>query len=123
MNSPHLERALRIKTNSVRGGIVENIFMRNITIGKVSDAVIRVFFHYEEGDDGPYTPVVRNIYVKNITSQESKYALLLDGYERSPITNVNLEDCRFNGVQKKNILNYVSDLNLKQVYINGELQD
>ena len=29
MDSPNLDRALRIKTNSVRGGFIENIFMRN----------------------------------------------------------------------------------------------
>ena len=44
MDSPNLERALRIKTNSLRGGIVENIYMRNITVGEVSDAVIKINF-------------------------------------------------------------------------------
>jgi polygalacturonase len=120
MDSPNLERALRIKSNSLRGGIVENIFMRNITVGEVSDAVIRIFFYYGEGDVGQYTPIVRNIYLKNITSQKSKYALLFEGYERSPISNINLEKCDFKGVAKGNVLNYVLDLNMKDVYINGE---
>ena len=30
MDSPLLDRVLRIKTNSIRGGIIENVFMRNI---------------------------------------------------------------------------------------------
>lgn len=122
MDSPNLERALRIKTNSLRGGVVENIYMRNVKVGEVSDAVIRVYFHYSEGDVGQHTPIVRNIYVKNVTSQKSKYALLLDGYERSHISNINLEQCNFNGVKKGNILNHVVDLNMKDVYINGKLQ-
>ena len=29
MNSPDLDRAIRIKTNSIRGGTIENIFVRN----------------------------------------------------------------------------------------------
>ncbi len=98
MDSPHLERALRIKTNSLRGGIVENIFMRNITVGEVSDAVIRIFFHYGEGDVGQHTP---------------------EGYKRSPISNIFLEDCKFEGVAKGNKLEYVVDLKMKDVYING----
>jgi len=122
MDSPNLERALRIKTNSRRGGVVENIFMRNITVGKVSDAVIRIYFNYEEGDVGQHTPIVRNIYLSHITSKKSKYALLLDGYERSPISNINLEKCEFNSVKQANILNHVTDLNMKQVYVNGRLQ-
>jgi polygalacturonase len=122
MDSPHLERALRIKTNSMRGGVVENIYMRNVTIGEVSDAVIRVFFYYQEGDVGQHTPIVRNIYVSNVTSQKSRYALLLEGYERSPIDNINITNCKFDGVEKENVLNYVTNLNMRDVYINGVLQ-
>ena len=119
MDSPNLDRALRIKTNSLRGGVVENIFMRNVTIGEVSDAVVRIFFHYEKGDVGEFTPIVRNISVENVTSQKSRYALLLDGYERSPIQSVSIIDCEFSGVAEGNLLNFVSDLQLENVYING----
>ncbi len=122
MDSPNLERALRIKTNSMRGGIVENIYMRNITVGEVSDAVIRVNFNYQEGDVGQYTPVVRNIFVSNVTSRKSKYALALAGYERSPVSNLNLENCRFDGVTSGNMLSHYRDLKMKEVYINSELQ-
>ena len=122
MDSPHLDRALRIKTNSLRGGIVENLYMRNITVGEVSDAVIRINFNYGEGDVGDHTPTVRNIYVNNITSQKSKYALLIEGYERSPVTNLTLQDCRFNGVKNGNMLSHYDNLTMKDVYINDKLQ-
>jgi polygalacturonase len=97
MDSPNLDRALRIKTNSVRGGVVENVYFRNIRVGEVKEAVILVSFQYQEGDAGQFTPVVRNIFVENVTSQKSDYALFLDGYERSPISNVNIISCSFNG--------------------------
>lgn len=119
MDSPHLERALRIKTNSLRGGVVENIFMRNITVGEVSDAVIRIYFLYEEGDAGPHTPVVRNIQLQNITSRRSNYVLLLEGYARSPISDIRLEDCDFRGVARASVVNHVKNLALQNVHING----
>jgi len=122
MDSPQLERALRIKTNSMRGGVIEDIYMRHINIGKVSDAILRIYFHYEEGDAGGFTPVVRNVFLENVTSQASNYALILDGYARAPIRNVNLENCHFNGVQQPSILRHVRDLKMKNVYINGALQ-
>jgi polygalacturonase len=118
MDSPNLERALRIKTNSLRGGIIENIYLRNFTIGNVSDAVIRIYFYYGEGDVGQHTPTVRNIFIENLTSQSSLYALFLEGYERSPITNINLKDCQFKGVKNKNVINHVTDLKTTNVYIN-----
>lgn len=123
MDSPNLERALRIKTNSLRGGIAENIFMRNVTVGEVSEAVVLVNYNYGEGDVGQFTPVVRNIYVSNVTSAKSKYALSLIGYERSPVTNLNIYDCRFDGVKEGNRLRHYKDLNMTNVYINGELQE
>jgi polygalacturonase len=122
MDSPNLERALRIKTNSRRGGIVENIYMRNVVVGEVSDAVIGIYFNYEEGDVGSHTPIVRNIYVDHVTSEKSVYALSLDGYQRSPISGIYLEDCAFNGVEKGTLLNHVSGLKMKNVTINGRLQ-
>jgi len=121
MDSPNLDRALRIKTNSVRGGIVENIYMRNIKVGQVKEAVVLVSFQYQEGDAGNFTPIVRNIYVSDVTSEKSDYGLFLDAYERSPVTNVVIENCKFSGVKKGNLLNFTRDLIFKEFYINGKL--
>ena len=121
MDSPNLDRALRIKTNSVRGGVVENVYMRNIKVGQVKEAVVLVSFKYQEGDAGKFTPVVRNIYVSDVTSEKSDYGLFLDAYERSPVTNVVIENCKFNGVKKGNLLNFTRDLTFKEFYINGKL--
>ena len=123
MDSPNLERALRIKSNSMRGGLVENIYMRNVMVGEVSDAVVKVNFNYGEGDVGQHTPVVRDIYISNLTSHKSKYAISLTGYKRSPVTNLNLKNCRFDGVQKGNILKHCKNINMQNVYINGQLQN
>lgn len=121
MNSPNLDRALRIKTNSLRGGIVENVYMRNIKVGQVKEAVILVSFKYQEGDKGGFTPIVRNIYLSNITSEKSDYGLFLDAYERSPVRNVVVENCKFNGVKNNNMFNFVKDLSFKEFYINNRL--
>lgn len=122
MDSPNLDRALRIKTNSLRGGMVEKVFMRNVTVGEVSDAVVRINFHYGEGDVGEFTPVVRDIFLENITSKKSRYALVLEGYERSPIANFNLENCRFDGVLDGNMLDHYTNLNASNFFINGQPQ-
>ena len=68
------------------------------------------------------SPVVRNIYVTNITSEKSKYALFLQGYKRSPISNLIIDDCTLNNVQEGNVLNHYKNLTMRNVYINGELQ-
>jgi len=121
MDSPNLDRALRIKTNSVRGGVIENVYMRNIKVGQVTEAVVLVSFKYQEGDTGKFTPIVRNVFVSNVTSEKSNYGLLFECYERSPVTNVVIDNCKFNGVKNGNLLNFTKDLTFKDFYINGKL--
>lgn len=121
MDSPNLERAFRIKTNSIRGGFVENLYVRNVAIGQVREAVLKVNFDYEEGDAGEYTPVVRNINLENITCGRSEYALYLKGYERSAIRDVRLENCVFENIEKSSIIENVENMTMQNVIINGEL--
>jgi polygalacturonase len=121
MSSPNLDRALRIKTNSVRGGVVEHIYMRDVEVGEVSDAVVRVNFLYEEGDAGNFKPIVRDVEIRNVTCERSERALYLRGYADSPITNVRLVDCRFENVADESTIEHVQGLVLDHVFINGEL--
>ncbi|EDY82716.1 Polygalacturonase superfamily [Verrucomicrobiia bacterium DG1235] len=119
MSSPNLDRALRIKTNSIRGGLIENVFVRDVEVGVVKDSVIKVNFLYEEGDAGDFAPVVRNVVVRRLTSRESKYALFLKGYEHTPITGIRLIDCQFEGVQRPSVLLNVRGLQLDNVRMNS----
>ncbi|HEV2131307.1 MAG TPA: glycosyl hydrolase family 28 protein [Longimicrobiaceae bacterium] len=119
MDSPRLQRAIRFKTNSVRGGFFDNIYVRNITVGEVREAVLLIDFHYQEGDSGPFKPEVRNVELRNVTSQKSRYALLLRGFHHTPIAGVRLIDCRFENVQEGNRIEHVEGLELHNVVING----
>ena len=121
MDSPNLDRALRLKTNSVRGGTLENIHMRNIEVGQVSEAIVSIDFTYEEGDSGNFMPTVRNVSVKNLNSKKSKYALYLRGFQRAPITDVRMENCTLENVAKPDVTEHVKDVKLKNVRINGKL--
>jgi polygalacturonase len=123
MDSPNLNIALRIKTNSVRGGVVERIFMRDVTIGQVSQAVVTVDFQYEEGDTGKFPPTVRDVDVRDVTSQKSRNALSLRGYAYAPVTNVRLRDCRFDNVGQADILENVKGLTLENVRVNGVVRN
>src|SRR5262245_4343195 len=103
MDSPHLDRALRIKTNSVRGGVIEHIYIRDVEVGQVADAVVTIDFTYEEGDAGTHPPSVRDVEVRGVKSRKSNYALLLRGYRNAPITDVRLTNCVFDNVAKADV--------------------
>jgi polygalacturonase len=112
MDSPNLDRVLRIKTNAVRGGVIENVFMRNVKVGQVAEAVLKIDFYYEEGDKGQFTPIVRNVEMKNVESAKSQFGIWIRAYDRSPATNISLDHCTFSDVAEPNVLDNVKNLSL-----------
>jgi polygalacturonase len=120
MDSPNLERAIRLKTNSIRGGIIENLFVRNIKVGQVSEAVLKIDYYYEEGDKGAFTPEVRNVRLENVESQKSAYAIWIKAYDRSPVRNLVLKNCRFADVTYQNVLENVDEPKFFGVMFSGE---
>ena len=115
MDSPNLDRVLRIKTNAVRGGVIENVFMRNVRVGQVAEAVLKIDFYYEEGDKGPFTPIVRNVEMWNVESGKSQFGIWIRAYDRSPATKISIEHCVFKNVAEPDVLDNVKDLSLIDV--------
>jgi polygalacturonase len=120
MDSPNLDRALRFKNNALRGGVLEHIYMRDVTVGTVADAVLSVDLYYEEGQNGPYEPVVRDVEMRNVTSKKSTYGLYMRAYPRSDISNVRVLDCHFDGVAKGNVTDGVRQLVVQGTTMNGK---
>jgi polygalacturonase len=119
MSSPKLDFAIRVKNNAMRGGVVENIFVRDITVGEVRQAVVSIDFNYEEGKNGKFVPVAQKIEIEKLQSGKSEYALYLRGFENAPVEEVSLVDCDFRGVEKPDVVENVKGLELRNVRING----
>jgi len=119
MDSPSLDRVLRIKTNAIRGGAIEHVYLRNVEAGQVAGAAIDIDFYYEEGEKGAFPPVVRDIEVVNLTCRKSKSALSLRGFKSAPIRNVRLRNCKFEQVAAPNVVENVEGLTMDAVTING----
>ncbi|MBN1788368.1 MAG: glycoside hydrolase family 28 protein [Sedimentisphaerales bacterium] len=120
MDSPNLDRAVRLKTNAVRGGFIENVYVRNIEVGQVKEAVLKIDFYYQDIEKAHYKPKVRNVNLENITSQKSKHALWLRGLYNAPIRDVRLKNCVLDNNQNPNIIVNVENLILEDVKINGK---
>lgn len=123
MSSPDLDQALRLKSNKKRGGIIQNIYARNIKVGQVKVSILRVNLNYDppEAKGYSYYPIVRNVFVDNLTSQKSEYGLFLTGLPQSKIQHIVLKDCELGGVAKGNNIQFTTGLRLENVWINGEL--
>ncbi len=104
MDSPSLDRVLRIKTNSCRGGVIENINMRDVTVGQCKEAVLKINTDYEPREvccRGFY-PQVRNVWMENVTCKKSRYGVMIVGYDDPKLSytvkDITVKNCKFEGV-------------------------
>lgn len=119
MSSPDLLMVLRIKTSSSRGGVIENIFMKDIQVGKYKDAAVHCTMFYET--PGNYMPTIRNIWVENLeVSEGGQYGVFVNAYKESPVQHLKLVNCNLKGVKTPLKVDYAKDMDLKNVIINGK---
>lgn len=126
MDSPNLDRIVRIKTNACRGGVIENIFVRNVRVNECNEAVMRINLLYEPGEacNAAFPPTVRNVYLSNVTSQKSKYGIIIDGFEdKANVRDIHVENCEFNNVSKGStrIAGLTENICFNNLKINGEV--
>lgn len=126
MDSPNLERVLRLKTNSCRGGVIEDIYARNIKVGQCKEAVLKINLDYEHNEIccRGFNPIVRNVFVDNVTCEKSKYGVMIVALDTvTNVYNINVNNCKWNGVESGG--NYMTgktkDVNLNNLFINGSL--
>ena len=117
MDSPGLDRALRLKSNARRGGVIENIHMRDVEIGRVSEALLTVDFLYEEGPKGEFPPVVRDIVFDRIVSHASPRLFFMVGFEGATIDRISISNSTFSGVSAAEVMEHVGKVDLDHVTI------
>ena len=102
MDSPNLDRAIRIKTNTLRGGFVENVFVKDIEVGQVKEAVLKINTYYSTyaNQEGNFMPSIKNVHLENIQVENSgKYGILIKGRPEKFVKNVTLTNVHIKGAK------------------------
>jgi Mg2+ and Co2+ transporter CorA len=62
---------------------MENVFVRNVTVGQCREAVLRINLQYENREKCKrgFDPIVRNVHLKNVTCEKSKLGVLIIGLD------------------------------------------
>lgn len=119
MDSPNLDRILRIKTSSSRGGVIENVFMKDVKVGTYKDAAVTCNMFYEQ--PGNFMPTIRNIWVENLDVEKGgNFGVYVHAYKESPVENLRLVNCDIRGVKTPTQIDYVKNLQFQNVKINGQ---
>ena len=85
------DRAVRIKSRRGRGGVVENVFARNLAVKNMQREVVILNMDYSSdrkkaSNEKP--PVFRNMRIENVTGDSAPTAILIQGLEDSPIQDI-----------------------------------
>ena len=126
MDSPNLERILRIKTNNCRGGVIKNINMRNVTVGQCKEAVLKINLDYEPKEIcyRGFEPSVSQVYMENVTCKKSDYGTLIIGRDQvENVSDITVKNCQFDGVQKEpvKITGKTRNVKFDNLTVNGSL--
>jgi polygalacturonase len=131
---------IRFKTTRGRGGVVENIFISNISMKDIIGEAILFDMYYEAKDPIPLagekvappkvetkpvteeTPVFRNVWVSNVVCNGAEKAIFIRGIPEMNVQNIFLENMTLQakhgldmtegtGISLKNIALYTKDVN------------
>ncbi|MFB9475703.1 glycoside hydrolase family 28 protein [Nonomuraea salmonea] len=119
MSSPHLERAIRVKTNPERGGYVRDVHVKDVEVGQAADAVVEVALDYENKHTGPYFPDVGGIEITRLRAGTAPRAFTLIGNPGNPIRGVKVSNSVFENMTEADVVTDVTGFELRNVRVNG----
>jgi polygalacturonase len=125
MDSPNLDRVIRIKTSTARGGIIENIYVRNIEVGQCRESVLHINLNYEPNEKARrgFNPLVRNVNMENVNCRKSLYGVYFSVLENEAnIQDIRLQNCRLEGVTTGGnyVKGQIGTVTFDRVTINGK---
>ena len=116
-----VKNALYFKSNRDRGGYIRNIEVSNIIVERSKGAILRFETNYFGLRGGQYASQYENFHIRNVTAQCSdNYAIFMDGFEEKPIKDIEIENFY---VQKANYPYYLKctkNIRFKKAFVNGE---
>jgi len=86
---------IRVKSMRGRGGVVENLWVQDIKMGRISRAALTFNTFYGQSTLKPSTktpPILRNIHIKNIACEYASRAVKVIGLPEKPLENITLEN-------------------------------
>ncbi|XP_037041976.1 probable polygalacturonase [Bradysia coprophila] len=126
LDSPRLDTAIRVKNNAMRGGTLEDFYVRNVRVGQVAKQVIEVDFYYDEGSNGGYRPVLRDYIIENVNVLNgAPYSLFIRGFPDHPRTSyigITLRNISFTGLRNSPhyVLEEVDYISANDITVDGK---
>ena len=131
---------MRFKSKRGRGGVVENIYINNISMFDIQTDAITFDLYYggksavevlADGDEKKQqtvdmqkvdetTPVFRNIDIQHVTCRGARRAAYFNGLPEMPVENVYIKDMEINNAEQGIVINRTTGVKLEDIKVSAK---
>lgn len=108
------------KSNLDRGGVVENVHVRNIEVGQASHNLIRFQTDYHSFRGGNHPPTFRNFRIETVFCREAATGIRVEGHTEAPISDVAIRDVIIETAKTPLVIHEHDEVELVDVMMNGK---
>jgi polygalacturonase len=113
------ENAVYVKSNSDRGGTVENVWFRDIRVGSCG-CLVRLQTDYKRVRGHPHPPRFRNLRIEDLACRTAReFAVSSVGTARQPIESVTLQNVRVRSATRDLLVRHTVGLSTRNLQVNG----
>lgn len=131
---------LRFKSARGRGGVVENIFIDNMSMFDIQTDVITFDLYYggksavevlNDGDEKKQqqvekfkvdetTPCFRDIFIDHVICRTARRAAYFNGLPEMPVENINIKDLEVNNAEEGIVINRTQGVTLQDIKVSAK---
>lgn len=117
-----VKNAIYFKSNRDRGGYIRNVFVDNITVQHALGAVLRFETNYFGFRGGKHASQYENFHINNIDVKKSDhYAFFISGYPEKPVRNVVVNNMTVAEAPQPYYMHCTESVTLDNCRVNGNL--
>lgn len=110
--------AIYFKSNTDRGGFIENVWVRDIDVQE-AETVVEFDSNYKGEGSGKYPSLYKNFFIEKVVAQSAGTGIYAHGIESQPIRNVLVRNVTIGHVETPLDLENVEEMALVNVRMNG----
>jgi hypothetical protein len=111
-------RGISLKTNTLRGGFIEDVHLRKVEFNRLQEAVLLIDMTFGQ-EDGPHSPWIRRVSLRGVQVRGAEQVWEVDTPDPSALSDVTLADCDFRDIKSPSEPRYVSRMSLHGSEVNG----
>lgn len=115
------KQGLYFKSNLDRGGYIENIYVRNVKMGRIFDSAIKFEPDYKSESKENYPTLMRNFHITDVQCDTAEIrGIYARGFAELPLQNIRIENMTIGYTPLAAVVEHTENFSVSLVEINGQ---